>query len=147
VHGHERGDQRFDPAAQAAEWDARYSERDGVMWSGRPNGRLVAEVADLPPGRALDVGCGEGADAILLAGRSWTVAAIDISDLALRRARKAARLGRASTHRPAPRTSPTSSCAPGVGDRGVEGPSEPERRAERARSTRGSQTAVLQHFA
>ena len=67
MHEHEHGEQRFDGAAQAAEWDARYRERDGAMWSGRPNGRLVAEVADLTPGRALDVGCGEGADAIWLA--------------------------------------------------------------------------------
>jgi SAM-dependent methyltransferase len=74
----------------AAEWNARYSEHDGAMWSGRPNGRLVAEVADLAPGRALDVGCGEGADAIWLARRGWTVTAIDISDLAVRRAREAA---------------------------------------------------------
>ncbi len=36
------------------------------MWSGRPNGRLVAEGAGLTPGRALDVGCGEGADVIWL---------------------------------------------------------------------------------
>ena len=78
--------------AQAAQWDARYSERDGAMWSGRPNGRLVAEVADLTPGRALDVGCGEGADAIWLARCGWTVTAIDISDVALRRAREAAEL-------------------------------------------------------
>jgi SAM-dependent methyltransferase len=86
-HEHEHGEQRFGAAAQAAEWDARYSERDGAMWSGRPNGRLVAEVADVTPGRALDVGCGEGADAIWLARRGWTVTAIDISDLAVRRAR------------------------------------------------------------
>jgi SAM-dependent methyltransferase len=59
------------------------------MWSGRPNGRLVAEVADLSPGRALDVGCGEGADAIWLARRGWTVTAIDISDVAVGRAREA----------------------------------------------------------
>jgi len=77
-------------AAQAAEWDARYRERDGTMWSGRPNGRLVAEVAGLAPGRALDVGCGEGADAIWLAGRGWQVTAIDVSDVALGRAREAA---------------------------------------------------------
>ena len=76
-------------AGQAAEWDARYSERDGARWSG-PNGRLLVEVASLPPGRALDVGCGEGADAIWLARRGWTVTAIDISDVAVTRAWEAA---------------------------------------------------------
>jgi SAM-dependent methyltransferase len=60
------------------------------MWSGRPNGRLVAELADLAPGRALDVGCGEGADAIWLARRGWTVTAIDVSEVAVSRAREAA---------------------------------------------------------
>jgi SAM-dependent methyltransferase len=86
----ERRDSRFDAASQAAEWDARYRERDGSMWSGRPNGRLVTEVGGLTPGRALDVGCGEGADAIWLAGRGWNVTAIDVSDVALGRARAAA---------------------------------------------------------
>jgi hypothetical protein len=61
------GGKRFGAGAQAAEWDARYSERAGAIWSGRPNGRLVAEVAGLALGRALDVGCGEGADAVWLA--------------------------------------------------------------------------------
>ena len=87
---HERREKRSGPAAQAAEWDARYSERDDSRWSGRPNGRLLAEVASLTPGRALDVGCGEGADAIWLARSGWTVTAIDISDAALIRAREAA---------------------------------------------------------
>jgi SAM-dependent methyltransferase len=90
MHEHGRGERRFETAARAAEWDTRYSERDGGMWSGRPNGRLVAEVADLIPGRALDVGCGEGADAIWLAQRGWTVTAIDISDVAVGRAQEAA---------------------------------------------------------
>ena len=90
MHEHERGEQHFRAAAQAGEWDARYRERDGAMWSGRPNGRLVAEVAALTPGRALDVGCGEGADAIWLARNGWTVTAIDISDVAVSRAREAA---------------------------------------------------------
>jgi SAM-dependent methyltransferase len=89
MHEHEHGGQRFEASAQ---WDARYSERDGAMWSGRPNGRLVSEVADLAPGRALDVGCGEGADAIWLARCGWTVTAIDISKVAVRRARDAAEL-------------------------------------------------------
>jgi SAM-dependent methyltransferase len=91
-HEHEHGERRFGAAAQAAEWDARYNEGDGAMWSGRPNGRLVAEVAGVTPGRALDVGCGEGADAIWLARRGWTVTAIDISDVAVCRAREAADL-------------------------------------------------------
>jgi SAM-dependent methyltransferase len=86
---HEHGEQHFGAAGQAAEWDSRYGERDGAMWSGRPNGRLVAEVAALTPGRALDVGCGEGGDAIWLAKRSWVVTAIDISEVAICRAREA----------------------------------------------------------
>jgi SAM-dependent methyltransferase len=90
MHDHGPGEQRFESAAQAAEWDARYSEREGAMWSGRPNGRLVAEVADLTPGEVFDVGCGEGADAIWLAQRGWAVTAIDVSDVAVGRARQAA---------------------------------------------------------
>ena len=46
----------------------------------------------LTPGRALDVGCGEGADAIWLSRRRWAVSAIDVSEVALRRARTAAEL-------------------------------------------------------
>ncbi len=88
----EREKNSFGAGTQADEWDARYSERDDAMWSGRPNGRLLAEVAGLTPDRALDVGCGEGADAIWLARNGWTVAAIDISEVAVRRARAAAEL-------------------------------------------------------
>jgi SAM-dependent methyltransferase len=95
MHEHEHGEERFGATAQAAEWDARYSAR-GAMWSGRPNGRLVAEVGGLTPGRALDVGCGEGADAIWLARRGWTVTAIDVSDVAVSRAREAAQLAGAT---------------------------------------------------
>ena len=91
---HKYGEQRFDTTAQAAEWDARYSESDAATWSGRPNGRLVAEVADLHPSRALDVGCGEGADAIWLARRGWAVTAIDISAVAIERARAAGELAK-----------------------------------------------------
>ena len=69
----------------AGYWDERYRSARRV-WSGSPNPQLVTEVAGLPPGRALDVGCGEGADAIWLAHRGWTVAAADISGVALERA-------------------------------------------------------------
>jgi SAM-dependent methyltransferase len=68
-----------------AEWDGRYSDQER-LWSGRPNGALVAEVAGLAPGRVLDVGCGEGADAVWLAGLGWDVTALDVSAVALERA-------------------------------------------------------------
>ncbi len=68
-----------------AEWNARYSEADRV-WSGNPNGTLVTEIPGLPLGRALDVGCGEGADAVWLAAHGWDVTALDVSDVALERA-------------------------------------------------------------
>jgi SAM-dependent methyltransferase len=66
-------------------WDARYRSADRI-WSGNPNPHLVAQVADLIPGMALDVGSGEGADAIWLAARGWQVTAIDVSSVALDRA-------------------------------------------------------------
>jgi SAM-dependent methyltransferase len=93
---HHHGENRFGPAAPADEWDARYCEGDGPRWSGRPNGRFLVEIAGLTPGRALDVGCGEGADAIWLAGCGWTVTAIDISEVAVARARAAAELAGAA---------------------------------------------------
>jgi len=67
-------------------WDELYRSRSAV-WSGNPNIQLVNEVSDLTPGSALDVGCGEGADAIWLAERGWRVTAADISAVALERAR------------------------------------------------------------
>ena len=65
-------------------WDERYAGSDRV-WSGRPNQRLVEQTADLTPGTALDVGCGEGADAIWLAEQGWQVTAVDVSTVALDR--------------------------------------------------------------
>jgi SAM-dependent methyltransferase len=72
------------PVFDKAFWDARYAGADAI-WSGNPNPVLVDEAADLPPGRALDIGSGEGADAIWLAGRGWTVVGLDVSDVALER--------------------------------------------------------------
>lgn len=70
-------------------WEQHYGERDRI-WSGRVNVQFAAVVADLTPGQALDLGCGEGADAVWLAERGWDVIAVDISDTALARAREAA---------------------------------------------------------
>jgi SAM-dependent methyltransferase len=65
-------------------WEERYRS-SAAVWSGRPNPHLVAEVADLAPGAALDAGSGEGADALWLASRGWRVTAVDFSATALQR--------------------------------------------------------------
>ena len=70
-------------------WEQHYGERDRV-WSGRVNVRLAEVVSTLEVGYALDLGCGEGADACWLAEGGWTVVAVDISDTALQRAAAAA---------------------------------------------------------
>jgi SAM-dependent methyltransferase len=70
-------------------WDDRYRSA-GQLWSGQPNPVFAAQAADLPPGAALDAGCGEGADAIWLARRGWTVTAVDVSAVALQRGANAA---------------------------------------------------------
>ncbi len=69
-------------ALTASVWDERYAGSNRV-WSGRPNQRLVEQVADLRPGTALDVACGEGGDAIWLAQQGWKVTAVDVSEIAL----------------------------------------------------------------
>ncbi len=71
------------PSAPETDWDARYSGEQ--LWSGNPNGTLVVEVSDLAPGHALDVGAGEGGDAVWLAEHGWHVTANDISTRALER--------------------------------------------------------------
>ncbi len=76
--------------AVASKWDGRYAARQ-QMWSGLPNGALVDEVAALTPGRVLDVGCGEGADAIWLAGLGWAATGLEVSGVALQRAAEHAR--------------------------------------------------------
>jgi SAM-dependent methyltransferase len=70
-------------------WEERYRGRAAAR-AGKPNPQLVTEIGDLPPGTALDAGCGEGADAIWLASRGWQVTAADISITALRNAREQA---------------------------------------------------------
>ena len=66
-------------------WDDRYGNAD-ALWSGRANAALVTEVSELTPGRALDVGCGEGADVLWLASQGWQATGVDVSQVALDRA-------------------------------------------------------------
>lgn len=75
---------------RAAAWEQRYADTPRT-WSGRVNASLAAIAADLAPGTALDVGCGEGGDAVWLAERGWRVTGVDVSPTALRRAQDAAR--------------------------------------------------------
>lgn len=76
------------PAPNQADWDHRYGGEQ--LWSGNPNRTLVDEAGPLSPGRALDVGAGEGGDALWLAERGWTVTASDVSQRALDRVAGAA---------------------------------------------------------
>jgi SAM-dependent methyltransferase len=83
-HPHGEGSavpEQFDQAF----WDERYRSHSS-LWSGNPNSHLIGEASQLSPGTALDVGCGEGADAIWLAQRGWKVTAVDLSTVALQRA-------------------------------------------------------------
>jgi len=74
------------------DWDRRYAGADSV-WSLTPNRFLVAEAQNLPAGRALDLACGEGRNAIWLAERGWTVQAVDFSGVAIEKARTRAANG------------------------------------------------------
>jgi SAM-dependent methyltransferase len=70
-------------------WDERYAG-DDLVWSAEPNRFLVAEVEALPPGRALDIACGEGRNAVWLAERGWAATGVDFSQVGLEKARRLA---------------------------------------------------------
>ena len=69
------------------QWDERYSGTE-FEWTTRPNQFVAAELADLPPGRALDLAAGEGRNAVWLAERGWRVTAVDFSRVGLEKGRK-----------------------------------------------------------
>ncbi len=76
----------------ASDWNDRYGQSD-LVWSAGPNAFVVDHVDALPPGRALDVACGEGRNALWLAEHGWDVVAVDFSDVAIDKA------GRIAEHR------------------------------------------------
>ena len=86
-HGHGHDAEITEPLERwtADFWDRRYGSGP-ALWSGHVNAVVMAETIDLPPGRALDIGCGEGGDALWLAGRGWRVDGVDVSQVALDRA-------------------------------------------------------------
>ena len=78
-------------------WDERYAG-DGLVWSAEPNRFLVAEVETLSAGRALDLACGEGRNAVWLAERGWDVTGVDFSNVGLNKARRLADARGVSVH-------------------------------------------------
>jgi SAM-dependent methyltransferase len=74
----------------SATWDERYGVEDFV-WKTEPNQFLVAELADAAPGRALDLACGEGRNAVWLAKRGWQVTGVDFSPVGLAKATRLAK--------------------------------------------------------
>jgi SAM-dependent methyltransferase len=71
------------------DWDSRYAGSE-LLWTAEANRFLVAEVSGLAPGRALDLACGEGRNAVWLAEQGWTVRGVDFSSVALAKAEKLA---------------------------------------------------------
>ncbi len=71
----------------AGAWDRRYAD-SALVWSAGPNRFVESELADLSPGRALDVAAGEGRNAIWLAAQGWAVTAVDFSQVGLDKGRE-----------------------------------------------------------
>ena len=79
------------------DWDRRYRGTE-LIWTAQPNRFVVEELHGLPPGRALDLGCGEGRNAVWLAEGGWQVMAVDFSPVALDKARRLAQARGVSVH-------------------------------------------------
>ena len=77
------------PGFAREDWNARYAAKV-LLWTAEPNRLFASEVEGLEPGRALDLACGEGRNAVWLAERGWRVTAVDFSDVALEKARRLA---------------------------------------------------------
>jgi SAM-dependent methyltransferase len=71
------------------DWNRRYAAKE-FIWTVNANRFLVAEAANLLPGRALDLAAGEGRNAVWLAERGWAVRAIDFSDVAIEKGKRLA---------------------------------------------------------
>lgn len=86
-HAHAPAHAEPDPDLSPTEyWEQRYSGSERI-WSGKVNETMASVVAELPPGTAIDLGCGEGGDVLWLAEQRWTALGLDISATAVGRAR------------------------------------------------------------
>lgn len=81
----------------SAHWDERYGGRE-LVWTAEPNRFLVSETEDLAPGRALDLACGEGRNAVWLAERGWTATGVDFSAVGLEKAAQLAAARQVEAH-------------------------------------------------
>jgi SAM-dependent methyltransferase len=82
---HRRPASSVRPGFAREDWNARYAQKE-LLWTAEPNRLFAAEVASLEPGRALDVACGEGRNAVWLAERGWRVTGVDFANVALAKA-------------------------------------------------------------
>ena len=67
------------------DWEKYYQEKEA--WKSSPDEVMIQELKGIPPGRVVDLGAGEGTDAIWLAQNAWKVTAVDFSKTALNKAR------------------------------------------------------------
>lgn len=82
-----RDGSRIAPEDPETFWEQRYAGAGpAAIWSGKVNASLAEIVGELPPGRSLDLGCGEGGDVLWLAQRGWVATGIDLSRTAIARA-------------------------------------------------------------
>ncbi|NLB47314.1 MAG: class I SAM-dependent methyltransferase [Microbacteriaceae bacterium] len=89
MNDHHETEQDAVPQSAAEIWESRYADSDRV-WTGKVNGVLADIAGALAPGNALDLGCGEGGDAVWLAQQGWHATGVDLSPTAVERGRRAA---------------------------------------------------------
>ena len=73
----------------STQWDDRYATSE-LIWTGSANQFVETHLGDLEPGTAVDLGAGEGRNAVWLAARGWTVTAVDFSQVGLDKAQRLA---------------------------------------------------------
>lgn len=86
---HERPESSVRKGFAREDWNARYAGSE-LLWTAQPNRLFASEVEGLEGGRALDLACGEGRNAVWLAERGWRTTGVDFSDVAIEKAERLA---------------------------------------------------------